>query len=371
MRPIDRPTGRQEHRDGFPRPGSTEPRVGKPYDAAPRTSLPDLADLYDRRRPELDWRDPGTPSTRDRIELSARPPDEDLRSLRPDPNRPARKGSPIGEPTMLDRGQRALQDRLAQPGQTLGLALLIASPFLLSALVAFILSVASPLRGTDRIPLATVLVLLFQAAMMIGSYALQVTALGRIWLVNLLTLATLMPLLALQSTFSGIPYVSASRSSAEPVVMTGIVTIVVLVAIALVSATLSYESPGDAVVLFLPAALIVPVVLGGPASDIPDRGLISIITVSVAAAIAAAGAQVLPDGIRPVIGPIAALVVAGALYAAGRGPAVPDTSGRIVSILLWSIIGLSVLLTVIVPLVARWLRHVDGAVRLAATERPA
>lgn len=268
---------------------------------------------------------------------------------------------------MLDRGHQALRHRLAHPGQTVGMALLVASPFLLSALVAWVLSVAGPLRGTAQIPLATVLVLLFQAVMMLVSYSLQLSTLGRVWLMNLLTLSTLMPLLALQSTFSGIPYVSPARSSAEPVIVTAIVTVIVLLVIAIVSASLSYESPGDAAVLFLPAALIVPVVLGGPASDIPDRGLASIMSVSVAAAIAAAGSQILPERIRPVIGSVAVMVELGALYAARRGPEIPESSGQIVSVLLWAIIGLAVALTVFVPLLARWLRHVEGAARLSST----
>jgi hypothetical protein len=348
---------------------STDPRPWKPYDVAPRTNLPDLADLYDRRRPELDWRDGDRSDLGRAIPLSSRPLDEDLGGPGPGPGpgspRPGRQA--IGEPTILDRGHQALRHRMAQPGQTVGVAVLVASPFLLSALVALMLSIAGPLRGADQIPLATVLVLLFQAVMMVMSYALQLTMLGRIWLTNLVALSTLMPLLALQSTFSGIPYVSPSRSSAEPVIMTATVTIIVLLVIAIVSASLSYESPGDAAVLFLPAALIVPVVLGGPASDIPDRGLASIMSVSVAAAIAAAGSQILPERIRPIIGLVAVMVELGALYAARRGPNIPESSGQIVSVLLWAIIGLTVALTVVVPLLARWLRHVEGAARLTTS----
>lgn len=346
---------------------SSDPRLWKPYDVAPRTNLPDLADLYDRRRPELDWRNRDKTEPDRAIPLSSRPLDEDLGGLGLGvrPPRPGRQA--IGEPTILDRGHQALRHRLAHPGQTVGVAILVASPFLLSALVALVLSIAGPLRGADQIPLATVLVLLFQAVMMVISYALQLTMLGRIWLTNLVALSTLMPLLALQSTFSGIPYVSPSRSSAEPVIMAATVTIVVLLVIAIVSASLSYESPGDAAVLFLPAALIVPVVLGGPASDIPDRGLASIMSVSVAAAIAAAGSQILPERIRPIIGLVAVMVELGALYAARRGPNIPESSGQIVSVLLWAIIGLTVALTVVVPLLARWLRHVEGAARLSTS----
>ena len=364
MRPSDSrpgiPTGRSDRRAGG---RSTEPQLWKPYDVAPRTNLPDLAELYDRRRPELDWREIDGRREPGSIPLSSRPLDQDLTGLGSRVVRPGRP--PIGEPTMLDRGHEALRHRLAQPGQTVGFAVLVASPFLLSALVALLLSLAGPLRGADQIPLATVLVLLFQAVMMVICYGLQLPLLGRLWLTNLVTLSTLMPLLALQSTFSGIPYVSASRSSAEPVVMTAIVTIIVLLVLAVLSASLSYESPGDAAVLFLPAALIVPVVLGGPASDIPDRGLASIMSVSVAAGIAAAGSQVLPDRIRPVIGLVAVMVEIGALYAAHRGPEIPASSGQIVPVLLWAIIALAVVLTIVVPLLATWLRHVEGAARLS------
>ncbi len=363
MKPFDSRPGSSGGRSVTGGTGrSTDPQLWKPYDAAPRSSLPDLAELYDRRRPELDWRESDRTDPALAIPLSGRPLDEDLTSLGPRTLRPGHAS--IGEPTMLDRGQQALRHRLAHPGHTLGLALLVASPFLLSALVALLLGLAGPLRGANQIPLATVLVLAFQAAMMAICYALQLTILGRIWLLNLVTLSTLMPLLALQSTFSGIPYVSPMRSSAEPVIMTAVVTIIVLLVVAVLSASLSYEAPGDAAVLFLPAALIVPVVLGGPASDIPDRGLASIVSVSVAAAIAAAGAQILPEPIRPIIGLVAVMVELGALYAARRGPDIPSSSGEIVSILLWAIIGLTVVLTIAVPLLARWLRHVEGAARL-------
>ena len=366
MRPLDnRPdTSGRRGETSRTRPG-TDPRLWKPYDAAPRTSLPDLADLYDKRRPELDWREGDRTDPAMAIPLSGRPLDEDLTSLGSRQARPGRQ--PIGEPTILDRGQQALRHRLAHPGHTVGVAILVASPFLLSALIATLLGIAGPLRGANQIPLATVLVLVFQAVMMVLCYVLQLTILGRIWLLNLVTLSTLMPLLALQSTFSGIPYVSSTRSSAEPVVMTAVVTIIVLLVIALLSASLSYEAPGDAAVLFLPAALIVPVVLGGPSSDIPDRGLASIVSMAVAAGIAAAGAQVLPERIRPVIGLVAVMVELGALYAARRGPDIPSSSGEIVSILLWAIIGLTVALTIIVPLLARWLRHVEGAARLTTS----
>ena len=366
MRPLDsRPDASGSRGGGGRTRPATDPQLWKPYDAAPRTSLPDLADLYDRRRPELDWREGDRTDPAMAIPLSGRPLDEDLISLG---TRTPRPGQPvIGEPTILDRGQQALQHRLAHPGHTVGVAILVASPFLLSALIASLPGLAGPLRGADQIPLATVLVLVFQAVMMVICFVLQLTILGRIWLLNLVTLSTLMPLLALQSTFSGIPYVSPSRSSAEPVVMTAVVTIVVLLVIAVLSASLSYESPGDAAVLFLPAALIVPVVLGGPASDIPDRGLASIVSMSVAAGIAAAGAQVLPERIRPVIGLVAIMVELGALYAARRSPEIPSSSGEIVSTLLWAIIGLTVILTIVVPLLARWLRHVDGAARLTTS----
>jgi hypothetical protein len=330
--------------------------------------LPDLAELYDRRRPELDWREDTGDDRRPLIPLPARPLDEDLRSLG---SRPPRQGRPpIGEPTMLDRGQQALRHRLAQPGHMAGLALRFALPFLFTALVATGLGFVPPLSGTDQIPLATVVVIVIVAVLTFATYAVELVSLGRVWLVLLVTLGSLMPLLALQSTFSGIPYVSADRSSAEPVIMTGIVIVIVLIGIAIMSASLSYESPGDAAVLFLPAALIVPVVMMGPASDIPDRGLASIVSVSVAAAIAAAGSQFLPERYRVGIGVVAVGVVLGAMVAAGRGPELPRSSGQIVDIMLWFIVGLAALLTVVVPLLAYWLRHVEGEARLVATPPP-
>ena len=337
-----------------------------PFDAAPRTALPDLAELYDRRRPEhlLDADDGSRGHTG--LRFPARPLDEDLRVLGLQENR-----EPLGEPTVFDRGHQAIRQRLAHPGHVVIVALLVASPFLLTALVATLLSVVGPLSGTDRIPLATVIVLLFEALCMVACYALQLVTIARVFFVNLVTLSTLMPLLALQSTFSAVPYVSTSRSSAQPVVMTALALIVVLIAVGVLSASLSWESPGDAAVLFLPAGLIVPVVLGGPAADIPERGLATIVSVSIAAAIAAAGAQVLPEPIRPVIGPIAIMVELGALFAAHRGPGLPESSGAIVRVLLWAILILAVVLTVLVPLIAAWLRHLAGDLRVATARRPA
>ena len=357
------PLGGREGHDALREPGTRHYR--SPYDAAPRTALPDLAELYDRRRPDhlLDTDDGSRGHTG--LRFPARPLDDDLRVLGLHENR-----EPLGEPTVFDRGHQAIRRRLAHPGHIAIVALLVASPFLLTALVASLLSVVGPLSGTDRIPLATVIVLLFVALCMVTCYALQLVTIARVCLVNLVTLGTLMPLLALQSTFSAVPYVSTTRSSAQPVVMTALALIVVLIAVALLSASLSWESPGDATVLFLPAGLIVPVVLGGPAADIPERGLATIVSVSIAAAIAAAGAQVLPEPIRPVIGPIAIMVELGALFAAHRGPGLPDSSGTIVRVLLWVILVLAVVLTVLVPLIAAWLRHLAGDLRVTRPSRP-
>jgi hypothetical protein len=176
-----------------------------------------------------------------------------------------------------------------------------------------------------------------------------------------------MPLLALVSVFAGVPYVSTSLSSAEPVMLTGLIAIVILFGLAVMTASLTWEMPQDAALVFLPVALLVPVLLSGPADDIPSRGLTAIISVSVASALGMAGGMILPDGTRPLVGPIALIVELGALVAAGRGPQLPDTAGRIVPIILSAILVITIVLTVAVPLMALWMRRMATSAQLVVS----
>jgi hypothetical protein len=126
--------------------------------------------------------------------------------------------------------------------------------------------------------------------------------------------------------------------------------------------------PEAAAMAFTPLALLVPGVLGIEAT-IDQRAALEALAVS---SLFAAGVTVLawslPRGARSAIPPIALVVQVVVLWAAGRGPSFPETSGRIVDVLYWVTLLLTAVLVFGVPVAAARLKQAIAT--LEDAERP-
>ncbi len=321
-------------------------------------ALPDLADLFDRRLPRKGL-DDGT------AEREPVPPFETMRPpTAPFPVAHSAPAAPVEAPRPLD-GRRAGRrgPSVAGSGQAVAAAAIGASPHLLTALGAFALGTFGPLSGADRVPSAVLVVVLLQVTGYAVARAMEWDPLVRVWLANLAALGGLLPLLALLATYAGVPYVSFERASAGPLLLTGAATVVGLVLTALLVAALTWEVPEETSLLFVPAALLVPVVLLHPAEQLPTDALPLLALVTAASAAVVGLGRLLPRGTRPLVAPLALGGTFAVFLAFGQDPGLPESTGQVVPYTLLAVVVVDVLLTVGVPLLAVWLRRVAAEVR--------
>jgi MFS family permease len=328
---------------------------GKP-DAAPDV-LPDLAELLDRRLPRrgLENAEPAR----------HRAPFETIRVGQPGADPPTPETAAAEPPPPLD-GRPLRRRRWLATGaaEALAAAAVGASPHLLTGLVALLLSAVGPLSGPAGVPVAVLLVVLLQVLGYLGTGATELDPLPRIWLANLGAFGGVLPLLALLSILGGIPYVSMDSDSAWPFLLVGGAVGIGLVATALLAAVLTWESPEEASLLFVPCALLVPVVLGGSAEALPGGAVRLVALVALAAAAAVGIGWLLPRGGRLLVGPAALGAELAFLLFIGRRPEPPETVGRVVPVVFIAVLVVAILLTVAVPLIAVWLRRVAGEARV-------
>lgn len=289
-----------------------------------------------------------------------RRPGDTYAPLGPDdfPIRDAPKRSPEAERQSL--GRRPRYERRSPPG---GVALGRAMPHLLTAGLAVLAYGVSAIRGTSSFPIGIILVILLQAAGAGGAWLTDLTGWGRIWLLNLVTCVGLLPLLALQTTLAGAPYVALDRGSAGPALLAGGAAMLAMVIIAIMAAGATWDAPEDAGLLFLPAALIVPAILGARGDVSEAHALAAIAEVFAITAVVTLVSGLLRPSQRLLSVPAAVAAQFLILWVSGHGPSFQPSSGSIVPTLYAFILVLSVVLTVAVPILAWWIRRVVSAVR--------
>lgn len=268
----------------------------------------------------------------------------------PIPSRDARPARPVGP-------VRRRRERSSLPT-----ALLMGVPSLIPAGLALLLSRTGAWFG-DAFGGAASLVIV--GAVVAGCwFAWQTSsALWRYaWLVALGVTTGLLPLLTLQATLARLPHAGSLGESVAPVLLATLGAALVLVLIAGVVAVGTRGEPHGAGPLFLPAPLLVPALLSVPALPAELPVLRTFAAVSALAGIAIVGAWLLPEGLRPLIGPLALGVEFVLLWIMDRGPMVDPTSGRIVPVLYGTLVALTVVLVVVVPLLAVWVRRLVAEV---------
>jgi hypothetical protein len=234
--------------------------------------------------------------------------------------------------------------------------------------VALLLAFAGIVSGSGSIPVALLLLCVLQIVGYVVTRNGEAAILARSWLLALIGTAGLLPLLSLQANLLSEPYVSLSRGSATPAVISTLIVVLFVVVVA-VWCAVSFSSTAEvASVAFLPMALLVPGILGlGPEID-QRAALVGLAESSLFAAGAAVLAWSLPRQTRLIVPPVALAIQLVTLALAGRGPSFPPTSGDIVKVLYWTTIVVTGALLTLLPMVSAWLHRSIAAVEEA--ERP-
>jgi hypothetical protein len=248
--------------------------------------------------------------------------------------------------------------RTARPRPATPEALAVAAPYAATGVVALALSVAGGLLSGFSLPIAAMLLLTLMAIGFVVTRAMEQPRLARISLINLVIAATLLPLLALQTTLARAPYVAVEWGTATPPFVATVGVIATLCVIAFLIAMASIDTPEESSLLFTPAALLVPSILGVRGELSEARSLAALGETLALCAAAAFIAWMLPREMRPLIGPAALGAQFLVLWLIGRGPSFQTTSGEIVPILYGAMLATVVMLVVAIPIFAVWFRRI-------------
>jgi len=267
----------------------------------------------------------------------------------------AGEAAPVGA---VERGPRRRATRSEARGRPrASLALMSAVPHGVLAACAF-LPVVMPFPRAGGLPLAAPLVLMAQLGGFLIAGEMGLAAWRRVWLVNLCVCACLWPVTALHAALAREPYVSAERGTLGPVAATALLAGVVVLAIGLVAAAAAVDEPARASVLFVPAALLVPAMLGMRQDYGQGAALTALSEVFLVAGVVVLVAGMVPRGLWAFV---AAAGMAGqfvVLWVLGQRPGWDATADGIVPVVSTVLLGWTMVLAVGVPLMAVGMRRV-------------
>jgi hypothetical protein len=177
------------------------------------------------------------------------------------------------------------------------------------------------------------------------------------WQMTLLATLVLMPVVALQASASRVPFVAISRGSAGPLLWLTVATCVTLFGLWLFAAHQSNQAPENGSLLFLPAAVLVPAILGAPGS-LDETSALSMLGEScLVAGVWIFALLLAPASWRPMAGGVALGAQFVVLWMIGRGPVIGHDGGTVVPASAALLLALTTLLTVLTPLGALFSRR--------------
>ena len=177
------------------------------------------------------------------------------------------------------------------------------------------------------------------------------------WQMTLLVTLILMPVVALQASASRVPFVAISRGSAGPLLWLTLATCITLFGLWLFAAHQSNQAPENGSLLFLPAAVLVPAILGAPGSLDETSALSMLGEACLIAGVWIFVGLLTPASWRPMAGGVALGAQFVVLWLIGRGPVIGHDGGTVVPASAALLLALTALLTVLTPLGALFSRR--------------
>lgn len=254
-----------------------------------------------------------------------------------------------------------------RPRSQVAFALGMAAPYAFTGALAAPAAFLDLPLPTTAIPLAPLVLVIVQAVGVLLARELELPTWRRVWLLLLIATVVLMPTVALHAAAARVPFVSVGRGSASSLVWATAGATAAVIGLAVLTAIVAADAPDQASLLFLPAALVVPAILGIPGAVDERAALRALVEVSVAAAVAAFFGWALTRGARPLVAPVALAVQLGVLWALGYRPPSMPGQGAVVPILGTVLLAVTGIVTVLVPLIALTARRVLRVAREAAS----
>jgi hypothetical protein len=194
-------------------------------------------------------------------------------------------------------------------------------------------------------------------------------------MINLVVVGAFFPMMIVRQSFLRVPFVEFGNGTLVMPILSTLMVVVAMLAIALLGAYLSQDDPEYAGMLFLPAALLVPFFAGATEITSLRTALAIIGSIYLATAVLTIIASMLPGAYPTLVAPIALALEFFVLPVSESVPIFPVGAGMSAKMLFFVVLAMGVGLTVAVPMLAVWVRQVrrivSDTLRSACTLAPA
>ncbi len=192
----------------------------------------------------------------------------------------------------------------------------------------------------------------------VGASGVAFQAWRRTAIVNLATLAMVFPVLVIRQSVIRVPFVDGGNGTMMAPVLATVAVILLLTLLAVACAVLSQEDPEQAGIMFLPAALLVPLLAGQSDLVSLSSALKLALGVYVASAFLTVLASMLPVVAATLVVP-AAIGLEFIYFTLFQTTSIfPTGSGITAKILFSAVVVVTVALAIAVPMLSTWIRQV-------------
>lgn len=343
------------------------PRQGTPLPDLPPDLFGDDGDLYASVRTDRENRERRTAAFE--VPATRRPANRALPSHRPAPSRVTARAATVDdmvtnvtvrpEPVALSKPLprkdviRWSAPVLPQPAQMLDLAL----PNLITGVAAALVV----LMGTFSpfgIPVWSGVLFVPIVLLAFVASGIRHPAWKQVALVNVATLAILFPALIVRQSVISIPFVDGGNGTLLAPAVATIAVILVLGSLAIACSILSQEDPENAGMLFLPAAMMVPLMAGQSDLIRSQPAFLMVTGIYIVAAGLTVFSSILPGAWPSLVAPLA-IGLEFLILTFGRETSIfPIGSGNSAKLLFFTIVLATVALASAVPSLSSWVRQV-------------
>lgn len=184
-------------------------------------------------------------------------------------------------------------------------------------------------------------------------------------ILNIVTMAMVFPVLVIRQSVVRVPFVDGGNGTLLAPAIATVAVIGLLLMLALACAVLSQEDPEYSGIMFLPAAMMVPLLAGQSDLVSLPSALLLASAIFVVSGLLTVLASVLPAAYPALIAP-AAIGLEFVLLTVFRNASLfPTGAGSVAKVLFFAIVVTTLILAIVVPMMSVWTRQVT---RLAQTQ---
>ncbi len=188
-------------------------------------------------------------------------------------------------------------------------------------------------------------------------------------IVNMVTMAMIFPVLVIRQSVVRVPFVGDGNGTLLAPTVATIAVIGLLTVLALACAILSQEDPEYSGIMFLPAAMMVPLLAGQSSLVSLPSALWLAASIFVVSAVLTVLASMLPGAFPALVAPLAIGLEFVVLTVFRNESLFPTGAGSTAKVLFFAIVVVTLILAIVVPMLSVWTRQVTRLAQSQALTR--